>query len=556
MAKKQKIVSIILILFFTIFQIIPVIRNGIKYNYGIGFWGSNGHDAIWHLSLINNIHNPFEINMPIFSGENLKNYHPFFDILISFLTNITYISSSIWLFQIIPIITAFLTIYISFLLGKKITNKFSGGIYLAFLTTFANSFGWIVSLFKNGNFSGESMFWSMQSISNQLNPPYALSILFISIILLIIFKNKKLSKSKSLILIVLLSILPVTKAYGAVAIFIFFGLFSLYSFFKKNYTPTIILITSLIIGFSLFSIFNTSSDKLFIYKPLWFTNTLFEAPDRLYSSQITNLRYTLESTGQISPKLLLIYSFGIIVFLIGNYSWRLFGLFTLKDKNPILKQLFLTIILITLIPLLFVQKGTSWNTIQFLYYGLFLSNIFSALFLTKIESKTLGKILITIILLTSFISSFSTIKTFLKNPSHAYISNQELEGLKKLSTLTTGNILTFPYDKYKKNSIKSDPVPLYMYETTAYVSAFSEKPVYLEDEMNLIITGYDWQSRRKEAEKFFNTEDKFFARGFLLNNKIDYIYLVDDQSFKVSINDLGIDKIFENSQTRIYKVRR
>jgi len=556
MAKRQKIILIILILFFTIAQVIPVIKNGLNYNYGIGFWGSNGHDSVWHLSLINNIHNPFKINMPIFSGENLKNYHPFFDILVSFLTRITHIPSSIWLFQIIPLITASLTIYISFLLGKKLTNKFSGGIYLAFLTTFANSFGWIISLFKNGNWSGESMFWAMQSISNQLNPPYALSLLFISLILLIIINNKKLSKKNSLFLIILLSLLPITKAYGGVIMFFFFGIYSLYSLKKKYFTPSIILAISTVIGYSIYSIFNTATTNLFIFKPLWFSNTLFEASDRLFISQITNMRYTLESTGNMGPKLLLIYIFGIAVFIVGNFSWRLLGFLSLKKiKNNFYLQILITIIFSTILPLLFIQKGTNWNTIQFLYYGLFFSNFLLAQYLVDIEKKTIGKVLISIIIVTSFISSSNTLKIFLNNTSQAYISNQETEALKKLSTSQQGTVLTYPYDKYKKGSIK-DPIPLYLYETTSYVSAFSEKPVYLEDEMNLSITGYDWQSRRKEEEKFFTTEDKFFARGFLLNNKIDYIYLVDDQNFQLSTDDLQIDKIFENSQVKIYKTRR
>lgn len=556
MAKKQKIILIILLLFFTIVQVIPVIRSGLHYSYGIGFWGSNGHDSIWHLSLINNIHNPLKINMPIFSGENLKNYHPFFDILISFLTNITHISSSLWLFQIIPIITASLTVYISFLLGKKITNKFSGGIYLAFLTTFANSFGWIITLIRNKNFNGESLFWSMQSISNQLNPPYALSLLFISIILLIIIQNKKLSKINSLILIILLSLLPITKAYGGVAMFFLFGIYSLNCLKKKYLIPSIILVISTIIGFSIYSIFNTATTNLFIFKPLWFIDSLIEAPDRLYLPGLANLKYILINSGHIGLKLILIYIFGIIAFYIGNFGWRTLGFLSIKkNKNILIWPLTITIFFVSLIPLFFIQKGTSWNTIQFLYYSLFFSNILLALFFTKIESKILGKILITIIIVTSLISSFSTLKTFLSNPSHAYISIQELNSLKKLSTLPPGNILTYPYNKYEKDSVKN-PVPLYMYETTAYVSAFSEKPVYLEDQMNLEITGYDWQTRRKEEEKFFTSEEKFFARGFLLNNKIDYIYLVGDQNFKLSNEDLGIDKIFENSQTKVYKVRK
>jgi hypothetical protein len=89
MSKKQKIIFGITFLFCFLIQILPVIRSGLKYNYGLGFWGSNGHDAIWHLSLINHIKNPLEIEMPSLSGQVLKNYHPFYDILIAFFSTIT-----------------------------------------------------------------------------------------------------------------------------------------------------------------------------------------------------------------------------------------------------------------------------------------------------------------------------------------------------------------------------------------------------------------------------------------------------------------------------------
>ena len=130
--KKQKIIFLLSFLFCFFIQVIPVIRSGLNYDFGIGFWGPNGHDGVWHLSLINNLHNPLKIDMPIFAGETLKNYHPFFNILIALLAKITSINSSVWLFQLFPIITATLFLYFSFRLGQKITKKFLGGIILMF----------------------------------------------------------------------------------------------------------------------------------------------------------------------------------------------------------------------------------------------------------------------------------------------------------------------------------------------------------------------------------------------------------------------------------------
>lgn len=553
MSKKQKIIFIIIFLVCFFIQIIPVIRSGIQYNSGIGFWGSNGHDAIWHLSLINHIKNPLKIAIPIYAGSYLKNYHPFFDILIAFFHNISHLSSTVWYFQIFPIISTFLYLITSYILGKRLTQKFYGGILLMFFNSFANSFGWIVSLIKSGNIAGESLFWAMQSVSNQLNPPFLLSLIFINILLIYITSNDK-NKYKfinSLGIILILAITPITKAYGGVAMYLIFGFYSLY-ILKKDKKPLLILLISLPISYLFFSIYNSTSTSLFVFKPFWFINALIEAPDRFYIPKIVSIRYALENSGLIGPKLILIYGFSIGAFYLGNFSWRLLGIFSLKKFNNSIKlPLLLTTIITALIPMFFIQKGTSWNTIQFLYYSLFISNIFLTIFLIQKSSKIISLIVI----LLTLIPSFETLNTYLSNPSPAVLPINEIVALNKLKELPSGIVLTYPYDPYKKKYI-SAPLPLYIYETTAYVSAFSEKTVFLEDEMNLDITGFNWKNRRLDVEKFFNTNDEFFARGFLVNNQIDYIYLVNGQKLSLSESKLQINQIYNNGQVQIYQVQR
>ena len=74
--------------------------------------------------------------------------------------------------------------------------------------------------------------------------------------------------------------------------------------------------------------------------------------------------------------------------------------------------------------------------------------------------------------------------------------------------------------------------------------------------MNLNITGQNWQERLDQTQKFFNQTDIFRARGFLLNNKIDYIYLVNQQKLNLTENQLQLDQIFNNDFVHIYKVRK
>src|SRR3990172_3661184 len=91
-------------------------------------------------------------------------------------------------------------------------------------------------------------------------------------------------------------------------------------------------------------------------------------------------------------------------------------------------------------------------------------------------------------------NSIGTLGHYLPARPPAMISNEELEALKFLSTQPMGVVLTYPFDKFKAKEAEANPPrPLYLYESTAYVSSFAKKPVFLEDEVNLDITGYAWR---------------------------------------------------------------
>jgi len=551
MAKKRRLIFFIVFFVCLFIQVTPVIRSGLKGVSGISFWGPNGHDGIWHLALINHISNPLSIKMPIFSGEVLKNYHPFFDILIAFLSRSTYIGPSFWLFQLFPLLSASLFIYLSFRFGQILTKSFSGGILLMILNCANNSFGWLITLFRFGNFNGESLFWAMQAPSNQLNPPFALSILLLSLHIYILVKNTdKLNRTNQLIIFLILVLLPIIKIYSALPAFFIFLIYCL-----KNRRYFLNFFISLFIAFLLFVQYNPLSSSLLVFKPFWFTNSLIESPDRFFLPQIANMRYSLEATGLLGPRLFLIYLFSIIAFLIGNLAWRILSFIDwVKNKNWLNFSLFVSALILILVPTLFIQSGTSWNTIQFIYYALFLLNLPLCHFL--IASKQ--KILTTIIIVSLFFPLLGSLPSFLGSPAPAYIPDDELIALKFLSKQTPGIVLTYPYDKYEKFKFTKTPIPLYAYETTSYVSAYSKQITYLEDEMNLANSGFDWLARRLNSLDFFKQLNIFKDRGFLVNNQIDYIYLVGGQkeNFNQNQPDLSLKKIFENQQSSIYRVQR
>lgn len=569
MPKKQKIIPFLIILLGTFVLSLTMIRSGIKYNFGIGFWGPNGHDGIWHLSLINQLQKSIPPQNPIFSGTVLNNYHWGFDLIAAILGKI--INNNVFAyFQLLPILLGLALGYFSYKLVKENSKDKITPILFTFLIYFCGSFGWIYTLIKSGQIGGESLFWSMQSVSTLINPPFALSLVTLLIGLIIWSKNNNSTKYRLAVINGLVfGLLSGIKVYAGILIGLSLVVFWLIRLLKTkkiiNFTFVtwfITLITSVLILTFLGVLRGTS---LLEFKPFWFIHSMIESLDKFYLPQVASYRSSLsQNLSLIKFPLFIIIEFILLcIFLIGNTGLRCLGFITIFQKTKkhsftSLEKLILILMTVSFfIPLLFVQKGTAWNTIQFFYYFIFFSNLFFAQFLANlIKKKKLSKIILaTGLLIVANITSFSTIKDYLGNPPPADLPTQEIEALNFLKKQKDGVILTYPYDKYLKNSM-STPIPLYAYETTAYVSTFSNKTTFLEDEMNLDITGFNWQVRRQEEIEFFNTTNEFFARGFLVNNQIDYIYLVNGQKFNLTETQLQIKKIFDNEAVRIYQVQR
>ena len=557
---KEKITTLVLILMSSLLLSVTMFRSGLNYEFGIGFWGPNGHDAVWHLSLINQLKLSVPPNNPIFSGEVLSNYHWGYDLIVALISKISQINPSILYFQILPLIFAITLGLLSYKFAQLITKNHFASLFFVFLNYFASSFGWIITLIKSGQFGGESLFWSMQSASTLLNPPYALSLILL-LSGLILWYNHKDSNSIfwSLIVGILFSFLCYVKVYSAIIIGISLSIYLVIKFIKTHKFSRFNFFLCLFLGVFSLIILNSlgvfGNNTLLEFKPFWFTHSMIESIDKFYWPKLASYRYN-QTSWLIT---IFIEIFLIAIFFIGNLGVRILGI--AKLLNIIIKKqvkdidiLFISFLLISFIfPLLFVQKGTAWNTIQFFYYFLFIVNIYLVQFLSQIYNKR--RLVVLSLLIFASIGSIGTLKDYFGNPPPSSLPINEIKALSFLKNQPSGFVLTYPYDKYIKNNLKT-PIPLYAYETTSYVSAFSQKSVFIEDEMNLDITGFIWQKRRQDALDFFTSNDKYYSRGFLINNNIQYIYLVNNQKINLSPVDLEIDQIYDMDGIKIYNVQK
>ena len=512
---------------------------------GLGFWGANGHDGIWHIALAESLGRG-SIAIPVFAGSSLQNYHVGFDLLLALLNKVTFISTLNLYFQILPPVFSVLIGILVYLFILNWQHSTKAAWWSTFFVYFGGSLGWVLG-------KGESAFWSQQAISTLINPPFALSLILLLCGLLLLLKLEKRFTNLNLILSILVfgSLIEV-KAYAGVlalgAIFVS-GIYSLVVN-KKSYLIKIFvgaLITSLILYLPL----NRSSVGLFVFQPFWFLETMMGLTDRLGWARFNSAMLNYKS-GHVWVKGAAAYAVAFIIFILGNLGTRIAFVFKKIKIDEINVLIYSVIAAGIFIPMFFLQKGTPWNTIQFFYYSLFFSSILAGTVISRINNRFLTTMLVLVTIPTTIL----TLKdVYVPSRAPAMLTNQELSALKFLSNQPDGIVLTKPFDTFNSKIAEANPPrPLYLYTSTAYVSAFSNHETFLEDEINLDITGYNWQDRRAQVLDWYGQKDDLVRREFLVDNRIKYIYWIKDGGSPLDLGKLKLSNIYENNLVTIYQV--
>jgi len=174
--------------------------------------------------------------------------------------------------------------------------------------------------------------------------------------------------------------------------------------------------------------------------------------------------------------------------------------------------------------------------------------------LAKMLPRAVRVLALVVVVLATSISSASTFRSsFQGAPSR--LTNGELSALTFLKSQPAGVVLTHPFVKELRKNYTA-PFPLPVYETSAYVSAFSGKETYVEDEFQQEIFQNDYQDRLTDANKFFYGQDYVWNKTFLGENNIAYIYLPGLFGVRVDENLSGLERVFTNSEAEIYKVTK
>ncbi|NOY15031.1 MAG: hypothetical protein GXP43_02330 [bacterium] len=547
----------------------PVIRSGLPTKFGLGFWGPNGHDAIWHLALSQSILNGLPIKHPTLSGQPLTNYHFGFDLVLAFLSKLTHIPLTFLYFQILPPIIALVILILSYKLFIRLFSSQKGALFSLFFIVNAGSLGFIISIIKKQAVGGESAFWANQAISTLLNPPFATSLILILAALLLITKKTK-TRLDYLLILTLPAVTLWFKVYGGLFAGFVVGLWFIRQLYlkKANFSNTL---TSAFGGFlflaSLKSL--TGGQSLIVFKPLWFVVNMFIFPDRVGWFKFGQALTTYLQS--FNPKLIMALPVALAIFYLGNFGTRIISLASFKrfDKQnkDLLLVLWAGIITFTLIPIFIIQKGTPWNSIQFLYYPLFFTAFLSGTFFIGLPHSfkfsnfkfQIKNLVIMIAIMMTIPTTIATLSYYTPKIPHASLPWEEVRALSFLAKQPPGNVLAPPYNPYLKD-IYNNPTPLFAYVDTAYITAFSGKTAYLADTMNLDISGYDYKDRQTNLSRLYDPDLADSYKNKLLakitqQNSLKYIYILHLPQYKLTPPPPW-QKIYQNSLVEIWQIKK
>ncbi len=520
---------------------------------GISFWGPHNHDAIWHLAVVAVSFASYPFLAPTFSGALLTGYNVLLDIVIFILSKIG-IPPLFTYFKLLPFLWFILLTAVIIWFARRIKDSaiFVGS--LLFFVFLGGSFGYFLTLYHGGNLWGSANILAIQAGQSLINLQFAFSLVVLFVVLGIL-RDRKFTMKEALVLGLCAFLNIGLKFYAGVITLFLIGLYlSEHLYTKRSLIETIKLssIIGVIAAIAVLVFYNPfvslQSGSVFTFAPFSIVHAIIEEKSLFYLENVVNARYFLQSQGG-GMRLLAIELFSTFLYIFFNLGVRSFGLlyFIVRViKRTVTRfevYIFLTMVFATALAVLFIQKGQWWNTVQFFYYTIVLSNIFIALLIHELvkTKKILLYSLSVFIILLSLPTNIDILRDFTA-PNPAYISQDELDALEVLQKKPPGTVFnSFERDLEKKYGF-------YDYKVTGYVSGFTGKQTYLGDIVQLQLIGIDYEKRLERVQKLdcsvFKESDYIYFVKYHKGNYIQTCTKDIAKSFK---------NIYENNTVRLFE---
>lgn len=483
---------------------------------GFGYQPTIMHDSLWHLALIKALAVSNPPVHPSSSDLFLSNYHYLYDMWLASWQYLTGTNPQDLYFRVSTL----------FILGFVSLSSLSLIRLLVIKRPLVFANLWLVTLWWAGSFSyliplllrevkwGESSFWVSQTFVMLVNPQFLLSLGLLSclIILGILPLKKNIDKLNwmwwTILVSMLLYVLAGVKFFGVVFGLMWVGVMLIYYLWKRIVTfRQFGLICLWLVGIGLVILwrFVDLSNSSLIWAPLWFVNTMVAVEDRLPIRELVLREQYYKELGSWHY-LFLLKAAETVIFYVGNLGVRVLGLLIgviiwLNQKSarksishPLVWVLILALAVVSsIIPMLFIQHGVVWNSIQFWYYTLFFADILlvGVLGYWWVNAKRPRSTKSAIITLLFFSSLMFMIHMSTQFRWSEKIPNQAIEITKLLSS--NDRLLVCP---------QIDQPSLYF--KSSFFSGFSESRIHFIDPDQAEILGLEGEESAKVLKELFD----------------------------------------------------
>jgi len=501
------------------------------------------HDSYWHVALVRNLTESIPPLHPSSYAVVLTNYHYFYDIL--FVPVIRLFSPDIFAlyFQVFPLILVLLLSFSASLLAERVLKKHE--YLLPFFVFFGGSFAFLLPIFIKGIKWGESSFWVSQTFATMINPQaiYTFGLLYVVIILLYETTKEKIQANITGLMVLILFLIASAmgfKSYSFLVLAVLFFSFLGHSLLLNRNIKKAAILSGIFVLFSIpYFIFvvGIGGASSFIYLPLWFLSSMIESRDRVYYPVLKLQEEHYLAHGNYL-RVVEIKLKEFVIFFVGNLGTRIV-LVLLFLKSAVIRQLKEDTLLVSILaafifscsfPLIFLQKGIVWNTIQFWYYGLILANILVSLVLSDLLSKINLQIVRRVVLLSIIFLTLPTfLATFWSRATHYY-------------SISLGTELWLKANLNKNDRVLICPSSDFFFDTS-FVKMYSSASVLLADPVQLSLVSspaYNYLETLKEA---FRISDKESVNKIIFENRISKI-LCSDNTYLPLIKDVSNGEIY------------
>lgn len=515
------------------------------------------HDSLWNVSVVAELFYHFPPQHPGIAGLSLKNNHYFYHLYLATTAYITHINILDLYYKFGPLLVSFifgLSLYAVISIFTKKTFFRGFGIFLGY---FSGSFAYMAPFFlgKQIHWQG-NIFLSDQPFDQIINP---YTVLGFSLFLIgcfcfqqVFLTGRQSSRVWIIITALLFGTLYGFKSFGGILALITFFLTSiiLFALYRKINIFYILLLT-LFIFIPIFLFMTQLGSASLNWIPGWTLTAMVADKDRLNLPQLAATEtYYLQIHNYLG--FLKIKSFEFIIYFVGNLGIRLVGFVYLivilvcllsrkkiSQNTPLIIFLTLSIIISLTIPLLFNLSLNAYDIMQFTPYALIILALMTSLAAEAIYKYfSTRKLMIqgmACIILILLLALPQTIENFREsfNIPQTHISADELQALNFIK-----------YHSHTDDVILINPL---YFSDSMYISALSERRLYIGDPSLVNHTGLNPAPRLKAAADFFNG---ISTVNFLRDNQISFIY--QPKKITTSLNSYRLIKVYENDSIEIY----